>query len=265
MEENQVLIIDMDDSGQLLKGNPQERVFVYGGVYFLSRRAENDFARQYRHLVNLLKYKYCKGFKEDGTLTPGFCRIHKTQNCKYKCPELKSNMLVPHDRRRLVNFIKRNNNTCVAIVENNNLIDSIFSSKSSRGRYKDYVTKCEVKRIVENLVKEKRIDPNKHLDIYLNLDEQSSQRAGYYNLKHIIKEELQYGIQNFNYSSFVMPVLTSVEVYVKYQDSYKYFPVQAADLIVGAIRHSYYEYIEDRNLAKYQANTSFINTILYLP
>ncbi len=265
MEEKQFLIIDMDDSGQLLKGNSNEKVFVYGGVYFFNRREENDFSRQYRHIVNLLKYKYCRGFKEDGTLTPGFCRIHKSQNCKYSCPELKSNMLAPKDRRRLVNFIKRNNNTCVAIVENNNLVDTIFSSKSSRGRYKDYVTKCIVKRVVEDLITTKKLDPSIPLEIFLNLDEQSSQRAGYYNLKHTIKEELQYGIQNFNYSSFMPPILKNVEVFVKYQSSYQYFPVQAADLIVGEIRHSYNDYLQDRNFEKYKQRTGFLNTVIYLP
>ena len=34
------------------------------------------------------------------------CATHNYQNCMYDCPELKSNMLEPKDRRRLLNFIK---------------------------------------------------------------------------------------------------------------------------------------------------------------
>lgn len=37
--EIQTIYINMDDSGQLIKGNPNELVFVYGGVFFLSLKA----------------------------------------------------------------------------------------------------------------------------------------------------------------------------------------------------------------------------------
>lgn len=32
----QYIYINMDDSGRLVKGEPEELVFVYGGVFFLS-------------------------------------------------------------------------------------------------------------------------------------------------------------------------------------------------------------------------------------
>ena len=36
-EDNmQNIYINMDDSGRLVKGEPEELVFVYGGVFFLS-------------------------------------------------------------------------------------------------------------------------------------------------------------------------------------------------------------------------------------
>ena len=34
-ENTQIIYINMDDSGRLIKGEPNELVFVYGGVFFL--------------------------------------------------------------------------------------------------------------------------------------------------------------------------------------------------------------------------------------
>ena len=44
LEANQVHIyINMDDSGRLIKGEPDELVFVYGGVFFLSLNQQENF------------------------------------------------------------------------------------------------------------------------------------------------------------------------------------------------------------------------------
>lgn len=66
MEENKVqtIYINMDDSGRLIKGEPDELVFVYGGVFFLSLNQQENFSRQYKALVDLIKPKYCKDYKK---------------------------------------------------------------------------------------------------------------------------------------------------------------------------------------------------------
>ena len=109
IEENyeQIVYINMDDSGRLVKGEPNELVFVYGGVFFLSLKEQEDFSRQYKSLVDLIKPRYCKDFSKDASLNEKYCSTHTYQNCVYNCPELKSNMLQPKDRRRLLNFIKK--------------------------------------------------------------------------------------------------------------------------------------------------------------
>ena len=61
MKDIQTIYINMDDSGQLIKGNSDELVFVYGGI-FLSLEEQENFARQYKSLVNNIKPKYCKNF-----------------------------------------------------------------------------------------------------------------------------------------------------------------------------------------------------------
>ncbi len=264
MENEQIIYINMDDSGRLVKGEPTELVFVYGGVFFLSLKEQENFSRQYKALVDLIKPKYCKDFKNNHTLTEKHCSIHNYNNCQYSCPELKSNMLAPKDRRRLLNFIKKYD-TSVAVVSNYKVQDYIFDNKASKGRFKDYVIKREVKRIIENLISQNRINSRQPVRLILNLDEQSTVSNGYYDLESTIKEELQFGIINYDYSICFPPILSFVTVNVKYKNSYYNYPVQAADLLVGEVRHAYYNYIQNNDFNNYQRRTNFLNTSIYLP
>lgn len=266
MEENneQIVYINMDDSGRLVKGEPNELVFVYGGVFFLSLKEQENFSRQYKALVDLIKPKYCKSFSKNDSLNKKHCTTHNYQNCIYTCPELKSNMLQPHDRRRLLNFIKKYD-TSVAVVSNHKIQDYIFDSKASKGRFKDYIIKREVKRIIENLISQNRINSQQPVKLILNLDEQSTVSNGYYDLESSIREELQFGIMNYDYGISFPPILSSVIVKVKYKNSYYNYPVQAADLLVGEVRHAYYNYLQNNDFSIYRKRTNFLNTSIYLP
>lgn len=259
----QNIYINMDDSGRLVK-EKNELVFVYGGVFFLSLKEQEDFSRKYKALVNLIKPKYCPDFKQDKTLKDNFCSTHNHQNCKYFCPELKSNMLKPSDRRRLLNFIKKYD-TSVAVISNHKVKDYIFDSKASKGRFKDYIIKREIKRIIENLISQNRINPNSHVKLILNLDEQSTVSNGYYDLESSIREELQFGVLNYDYGISFPPILSSVTVKIRYRNSYFNYPVQAADLLVGEVRHCYYNYLQNHDFELYRKRTNFLNTSIYLP
>ena len=191
--DEQVIYINMDDSGRLVKGEPNELVFVYGGVFFLSLTEQENFSRQYKAK------------------------------------------------------------------------DSIFDSKASKGRFKDYIIKREVKKIVENLISQNRINSQQPVKLVLNLDEQSTVSNGYYDLESSIKEELQFGIMNYNYGISFPPILSSVRVNIKYKNSYYNYPVQAADLLVGEVRHAYYNYLQNNDFVAYKKRTNFLNTSIYLP
>ena len=260
----QYIYINMDDSGRLVKGEPEELVFVYGGVFFLSLTEQENFARQYKALVDLIKPKYCSDFRQNNNIQSDFCLTHNHQNCKYVCPELKSNMLKPSDRRRLLNFIKKYD-TSVAVVSNHKVKDYIFDNKASKGRFKDYIIKREVKRIIENLISQNRIDPNTTVELILNLDEQSTVSNGYYDLESSIREELQFGVLNYDYGISFPPILSSVSVKVRYKNSYYNYPVQSADLLVGEVRHCYYNYLKSKDFTIYRKKTNFLNTSIYLP
>lgn len=260
----QSIYINMDDSGVLINNRDDNKVFVYGGIFFLSLREQEDFVRQYKLQVNRIKRKYCKDFKNDTLLSDDFCNAHNQNNCKYKCPELKSSLLEAKHRRWLLNLIKKYD-TSVAIVENNKLDEHIFDNVASKGRFKDYTIKRLVKEILKDLIKKKSINPNIETHIFLNLDEQPTLNNGYYDLETSIKEELKYGIYNYDYTTKFNPILKNVKIKVKFRNSYHHFPVQAADLIVGEVRRAYIEYITNDNFEQYRGRTNFVNTIVNLP
>ena len=263
-DDMQYIYINMDDSGRLVRNEAEELVFVYGGVFFLSLLEQENFSRQYKALVNLIKPKYCSDFRSNDNIQNDFCLTHNRQNCQYICPELKSNMLKSADRRRLLNFIKKYD-TSVAVVSNHKVKDYIFDSKASKGRFKDYIIKREVKKIVENLISQNRINPNTPVKLILNLDEQSTVSNGYYDLESSIREELQFGVLNYDYGISFPPILSSVSVKARYKNSYYNYPVQAADLLVGEVRHCYYNYLKSQDFTTYRKRTNFLNTSIYLP
>ena len=89
----QIIYMNMDDSGVLIKGKIDDPIFVYGGIIFLSKDEKDNFLRQYSALVNLIKAKYCVELKQDNSINSDFCLTHSKQNCKYNCPELKSSLI----------------------------------------------------------------------------------------------------------------------------------------------------------------------------
>ena len=61
---------------------------------------------------------------------------------------------------------------------------------------------------------------------------------------------------NYNYGMSFPPILSSVKVKIKYKNSYYNYPVQAADLLVGEVRHAYYNYLQNNDFATYKKRAS---------
>ena len=83
---------------------------------------------------------------------------------------------------------------------------------------------------------------NKDEDITINLyiDEQLTATNGYYDLRSAIKEELQYGVINFDYGKIHSNVFNSnVDVNIHYCDSSKNYMIQASDILANRIWTSF--------------------------
>ncbi len=247
MEKEQSIYINIDDSGKLVNS---EKVSIYAGLVFLSKKEKDKFITQYRSIVKDIKCKYCKK------------NIEKCTNNK-DCPELKHNMLKAKHIRRLVNYIKKYSVLC-CVINNTKVYDNIKENTASRGRFLDYSLKLLIKNTVKELIKENSINPNNSTNLIVNIDEQTTKSNGYYNLREGIFEELKFGIFNYNYSVMHKPILYGdLDVKVSYQKSEKSFSIQAADLVAGTIRRTYLNNIND--ITEFNKKINFVNYKVFLP
>lgn len=59
------------------------------------------------------------------------------------------------------------------IIDNNKVYDYIINNKASKGRYIDYTIRRLIKSVVQELIKNKKIDSHKNVRLIINIDEQS--------------------------------------------------------------------------------------------
>ena len=248
MEEKiQTIYINMDDSGKLVD---TEKVSIYAGLVFTSKKEKDKFITQYRSIVEDIRCKYCN---KDISI----CTSNKS------CPELKHNMLKAKHNRQLINYIKKYPILC-CIINNEKVYPNIKLNTASRGRFLDYSLKLLIKHTIKSLIKEGRIDSNLPIKLVVNIDEQTTKTNGYYNLRDGIIEELKYGIFNYNYGTFHTPIVNSdLDVKVCYQKSEKSYLIQASDLVAGTVRKLYLDNIND--FLEFTKRTDFINYKIILP
>lgn len=246
-ENLQTVYINIDDSGKLVNS---EKVAIYAGLVFTSKKEKDKFITQYRSIVKDIKCKYCK---------------ENISSCtkNISCPELKHNMLKPKHIRQLINYVKRYSILC-CVINNDKVYSNIKNDTASRGRFLDYALKLLVKQTIKGLIKENAINPNVPIKLVINIDEQTTKTNGYYNLKDSIMEELKYGIYNFNYATKHLPIInTELDIKICYQKSEKSYLIQAADLIAGNIRRIYLNNIND--ITEFNKRINYVNYSLFLP
>ena len=246
MNNENVIFIVMDDSGKL---NYNENSCIFGGLFFYSSYDYMNFINKYKNVVDSIKCKYCK---------------QDSKKCNNDCIEIKGTTKIKNsERRRIFNLVKKENNFCV-FINNKKIFKTIMKDAASRGRYSDYAQKRIIKEIVQYSINNKKINPNKKLNLYIKIDECTTKSNGYYNLKDSIYEELVNGIINYDYAKKHKPILNSgLNITVKNYNSKKNFGIQSADIMAHYL-HSEYE----KNLTKGKnitATTDFIEVKLFLP
>lgn len=225
-EEYQEIYINLDDSGKL---SAKEKISVYAGIIFLSKNEKDKFITQYRKIINEIKCSYCS---------------EKKGKCTKKCKEIKNTNIKNSHKRRIMNYISKYY-TIALVIDNTKVYNHIINNKASKGRYIDYTIRRLIKSTIEELIKDKKINPYKNVRLIINIDEQSTKSNGYYNLKDGLIEELLHGIINFNYDITHKNILYGkLDISLSYQDSGKSYLVQASDLIAGTTRR---KAIEDKD------------------
>lgn len=246
MENKNEIFILMDDSGKL---NKNENSCIFGGLFFYSSFDYMNFVNKYKSIIDSIKCEYCSKNKN---------------NCDRNCIEIKGTTKIkPSQSRRIFNLIKHENNYGV-FINNKKVYSRIMNNKSARGRYCDYSQKRIVKEIILYSIRNKKINPNQPLNLYIKIDESKTKSNGYYNLQDSIYEELVNGIINFDYSIVHKPILKShLKLKVKNYDSKYNFGIQSADIMSHYLHRQYEQYLtKGKDIS---STISFIEVKLFLP
>lgn len=196
-----------DDSGVFHK---KERYFVYGGYVFFSKEERDKARREYRTLSDKIK-------------------------AKLECDEVKSYGLKAKHKRSLNNVMKKYESLSVCI-NIRDIKEYILADKRSIHRFKDYALKRCIKAKFIQLIRDGLVNPDEDIHLIVNVDEQPTSTDGFYDLRSSIKEELRYGVGNFNYAVFHPPILNGdFEVDVYFRDSKNDYLIQAADILANSI------------------------------
>lgn len=213
-EELQEVIFFFDDSGVLTK-KETSGYFVYAGYVFTSRNTLNIARRKYIHANKALKKALGRN------------------------DELKAASLTTNHKRALFNAVREYESVSVT-VDISQVYNHILAEKKSICRYKDYALKRCIKNKLKALIADGIISKTEEIKLHIYIDEQLTATNGYYDLKDSIKEELQYGIINFDYGVKHQNLFDSnVEVVIQYCDSRENYMIQASDILANRIWNSY--------------------------
>jgi len=203
-----------DDSG-VLHTKEESGYFVYGGFVFSNREDLDTAKRKYINANKKLKEELGR---DDELKAAGLSAKHK----------------------RALFMVLRECESLSCSVQISRVYADILSNKKAVCRYKDYVLKRCVKAKILELIRKGEINTDDDIKIEVNIDEQLTATNGYYSLRDSIREELQHGIQNFDYGTFHKPVFNAeVEVVIRYCESKNNYLIQASDILANRIWTSY--------------------------
>ncbi len=93
------------------------------------------------------------------------------------------------------------------VINQKNVLDRIFMSKKDKQRYLDYAYKVGLKKTLQKLIKEEKINPDEIETIHIYNDEHSTATNGRYELREGLEQELKLGTYNLRYDKFFPRVL----------------------------------------------------------
>lgn len=240
----QEIYINMDDSGVL---HSNERCCIYGGIVFTNKINQENFGRKYKNILNQIKCKYCHS---------------NISKCLHICPEIKDTNIKSQHKRWIWNLIKKE--TCFAvIIDNKRVNQEIMNDKNSRGRYRDYAQRIIIKKVLDKLIKDEKINPNLPVKLIIRIDQQATSTNTNRTFIKDIEKELTEGMINLEYNIIHKPILFSkLSIDLMYVLSHKHIPIQASDFIAGETRRIILSNLDNLTMLK---KLEYLNIKLFLP
>lgn len=207
------IFVYSDESGVLDKIH--NKVFVFGGLVFLSKEDKDIACRKYIHAENTIRLSGDHGRTE----------------------EIKAATITPKEKGKLFRSLNGVFKFGV-VVDQARVRDSIMAHKKSKQRYLDYAFKIGVKRLFQQLISDGFIDPDNVENMYFYVDEHTTATNGIYELRETLEEEFKYGIHNYNFSTFHPPLFPKMQsVQLKYCNSETVTLIRAADIVANRLYH----------------------------
>jgi len=223
-----------DESGVFDKKHNE--YFVFGGLIFLS----NDERCECSRLYSAIEKEVRKNERLD------------THN------EIKASAVTNHAKGRLYRSLNRYHKFGI-VVQQKDILDSIFNNKKSKQRYLDYAFKIGLKRKLQVLIESCEIDPDAIGDIYVFVDEHTTATNGCYELREALEEEYKFGTHNYTYNTFYPPIFPHMtgEVQLWFKDSASTLLVRAADIVANRI----YYHARNNALENSRSNKLYIEKL----
>lgn len=207
------IFIYSDESGVLDKAHND--FFVFGGLVFLSKDDRDVWSRKYIAAEKTVRD------------AEGIC----------KSAEVKASTISNKSKAKLYRSLNQTEKFG-AVVQQANLLDSLFENKKGKQRYLDWVYKMAVKAKFKEMIATHQIDPNKVEGLYFFVDEHTTATNGIYELQEALEQEFKFGTYNMEWSAYYPPLFKGLQtVKVDYCNSATKTLVRAADIVANHIYH----------------------------
>ncbi|CUN10979.1 DUF3800 domain-containing protein [Turicibacter sanguinis] len=200
-----------DESGVFDKKHND--IYVFGGIIVLGKSSKEVLCRRYSAAEKVIRTR--KGVP--------------------KSFELKATNISNIEKGKL--FRSLNNVYKFGVVINQkNVLESIFANKKSKQRYLDYAYKIGVKKALQDLIEKGIIIPDDVENIYVCVDEHTTATNGRYELKEALEQEFKWGTHNYKYLKYYPPIFPKLRgIDVRFCCSSTQLLVRAADIVANRV------------------------------
>lgn len=208
------IFVYADESGVF--DRTHNNVFVFGGLIFLGKDERDEGQRRYRSVERVQR----RG---------GAAHGHREMKAIYLTNKEKSSMF------RAMNPYHRFG----VVVNQQNVLTSIFENKKSKQRYLDYVFKRGLKSALQNMLIRQEIKAENIESIYVFMDEHTTATDGRYELRESLENEFKNGTYNRNWDRAFLPLFTDMKtVELQLKDSCQDSLVRAADITANRLYYA---------------------------
>ncbi len=205
------IFIYSDESGVFDKIH--NNFFVFGGLVFLSKDERDICARKYTKAE----------------------RVIRCANNMADCDEVKATTVSIADKGKLYRSLN-NEEKFAVIINQKQVLNRIFNGKKDKQRYLDYAYRIGVKRKLQDLIAQGKVNPAEVEHIYFYVDEHTTATNGQYELREGLEQEFKNGMYSSNFKMYYPPIFPALKnVQLEFCNSSSKTLVRGADIVANKV------------------------------